>query len=217
MTVNKLSLFNGALLECGERALASLSENIEARRLLDRAWESSDGAINYCLGQGQWRFATRSIELASSVSVTPSFGYQKAFAIPDDHVRTVKLCSDEYMNAPLLQYSTEQSYFFSDLDPIYLSYVSNDAAYGGDYSLWPDDFTRYVELYLATKVAKKLIQSDEDRKTLFALARKALVDAKSSSAMEGPTTFPPPGTWTSARIGRSAGRRDRGSRSSLVG
>lgn len=217
MTVSKLTLFNGALLECGERALASLSENIEARRLLDRAWEASGGAIDFCLGQGQWTFATRSVEIASSVSVTPGFGYSKAFAIPPDHIRTVKLCSDEYMNTPLLQYQTEQAYFFADVDPIYLSYISNDASYGGDYSLWSDEFARYVELYLATKIAKKLIQSDEERKTLFALAKKALLDAKSSSAMEGPTAFPPTGAWVSARRGRSAGRADRGSRSSLIG
>lgn len=217
MTVSKLTLYNGALLECGERPLASLAENIEARRLLDRAWESSNGAVNYCLGQGQWKFATRSIELASSVSVTPAFGYQKAFAIPDDYLRAVAVCSDPYMNVPLLQYKQEQSYFFADIDPIYLAYISNDASYGADYSLWPEEFVRYVELYLASKIVKKLTQSNEEEKKLFALAKKALVDAKSSSAMEGPTTFPPPGTWTSARVGRTAGRRDRGSRSSLLG
>ncbi len=217
MSVNKLTLFNGALLECGERKLASLSEDVAARRYLDEAWAASNGAVNYCLGQGQWKFALRSVEIASSVSVTPAFGYQKAFERPSDHVRTVKLCSDEYMNVPLLQYSFEQNYFFADLDPIYLSYVSNDASYGADYSLWPDDFARYVELYLATKVAKKLVQDDEQRKTLFGLAKRALVDARSSSAMEGPTTFPPPGRWSSARMGRAAGRRDRGSRNSLTG
>lgn len=212
---SKLSLYNGALLECGERALASLSENIEARRLLDRAWDG--GAVDYCLGQGQWRFARRTVEIASNVGVTPDFGYQKAFDVPVDFIRTVALCSDEYMNVPLLQYTQEQSYFFADIDPIYLTYVSNDASYGGDYTLWPQDFVDYVQKYLATKIIKKMNQSDEDRKNLFSLMRKALTDAKSSDAMEGPTTFPPPGRWVQSRLGRSSGRRDRGSRSSLTG
>ena len=217
MTVSKLTLFNGALLHCKERELASLSENIAARRELDRAWASAGGAVDYCLGQGQWKFATRTIELASTPSVTPDFGYSKAFEKPTDHIRTVSLCSDPYQNVPLTQYAQEQSYFFADVDPLYLSYVSNDASYGGDYSLWEPDFVRYVEFYLATLVAPKLIQSEDDRKTLYQLTTKALLDAKSSCAMEGPTTFPPTGNWVAARYGRSAGRRDRGSRSSLVG
>ena len=217
MTISKLTLFNGALLECKERELASLSEDVAARRLLDRAWAASGGALDFCLGQGEWRFATRTIELASTTSVTPDFGYQKAFDKPTDHVRTVKLCSDEYQKTPLLGYAQEQSYFFADVDPIYLSYVSNDASYGADYSLWSPEFARYVELYLATKICGKLTMSDEDKKLLYAMMNKALLAAKSSNAMEGPTVFPPPGSWVSSRLGHGAGRRDRGSRSSLIG
>ncbi len=213
----KLSLFNGALLECKERELASLSEDIAARRLLDRAWAASGGAVDFCLGQGEWRFATRTVEIASSVSVVPDFGYQYAFDKPTDHVRTIRLCSDEYQKVPLLAYQQEQAYFFADIDPIYLSYVSNDASYGGDYSLWSPEFVRYVELYLASKIAPKLMQSEKERETLFILAKKALLEAKSSNAKEGPTVFPPPGAWISARLGRASGRRDRGNRGSLTG
>jgi hypothetical protein len=214
---DKLSLFNGALLECKERELASLSEDVAARRLLDRAWAASGGAVNYCLGQGEWRFARRTLEVASTTSITPAFGYTKAFDKPTDHVRTIALCSDPYQQVPLLKYQQEVDYFFADAEPIYLSYVSNDAAYGGDYSRWAPEFVRYVELYLASKIAGKLIQSEKDREDLYVLAAKALKEAKSSNAMEGPTVFPPQGAWVSARLGRGAGRRDRGSRSSLTG
>jgi hypothetical protein len=217
VTVSKLTLYNGALLECKERELASLSEDIAARRLLDRAWAASGGAIDFCLGQGEWRFATRTIELASTTSVTPDFGYRLAFEKPSDHVRTVKVCSDEYQQVPLLAYSQEQSYFFADIDPIYLSYVSNDASYGADYSLWSPEFVRYVELYLAFKIAGKLTMSEEDKRSLFQQMNRALLEAKASNAKEGPTVFPPQGAWVSARLGRGATRRDRGSRSSLVG
>ena len=211
----KLALYNGALLACGERALASLSENIEARRLLDRAWDG--GAVDYCLGQGQWRFAKRSVEIASSAGITPGFGYAKAFDKPTDHLRTIAMCSDEYMQAPLLRYAEEGAYYFADTDPIYLSYVSSNASYGGDYTLWPADFVEYVQLYLATKIIKKLNQSAEDMKTLFSLAKKALTDARSSNAMEGPTVFAPVGAWVASRMRGNVTRRDRGSRSSLVG
>jgi len=213
MAATKLSLFNGALLECGERAIASLAEDREPRRLLDRAWDA--GVVNFCLGQGQWRFATRTVQLAASTTIEPTFGYRKAYEIPDDHVRTTSLCSDEYMNTPLLRYTTEQNYFFTDVEPIFLGYVSNGAGYGGDFSLWPEDFIEYVHAYLASKIIKKLNQSGTDFETLFKLTKQRLTDARSSSAMEGPTTFPPVGSFVSARVGGS--RRDRGNRGSFLG
>lgn len=215
MSATKLSLYNGALLECGERPLASLAENVESRRLLDTAWDS--GAVDFCLGQGQWKFATRTIEMASEPSVTTPFGYSKAYLIPDDHICTTGLCSDEFGNSPITQYSTEQGYIFSDIEPIYLSYVSNDAAYGGDFSLWPADFVEYVHAYLASKIIKKLNQSESDRNTIYQLLKMRLRDAKSSDAMEGPTKFLPRGRFVSARLGSGRGRLDRGSRNKLIG
>ena len=211
----KLLIFNGALRMCGERKLASLRENRQPRHSLDDEW--ADGAVDYCLGAGQWKFAKRTVEIASSVGVTPAFGYSKAFAIPEDFIRTAALCSDPYLNTPLLAYSQEQSYWFADVDPIYVSYISNDASYGGDLSLWPQEFVMFVQAYLAGKIVTTLTQDKEQRKQSLGLERKYLLEAKSSDAMEGPTTFPPQGAWVSARLGRGAGRRDRGNRGSLIG
>lgn len=210
----KLQIFNGALRMCGERKLASLSENREPRRLLDDEW--ADNAVDYCLGSGQWKFAKRSVEIASSTSVEPGFGYSKAFVIPSDMIRTTALCSDPYQQSPLLRYSQEQGYWFADADPIYVSYVSNDGNYGGDMSLWPPEFVLFVEAYLAGKIVTRLTQDLEQRKQTLGLERKYLLEAKSSDAMEGPTAFPPPGRWVATRAGGRT-RGDRGSRSSLIG
>ncbi len=48
LVTTKLQIFNGALRMCGERKLASLSEDRQPRRLLDDEW--ADGAVDYCLG-----------------------------------------------------------------------------------------------------------------------------------------------------------------------
>jgi hypothetical protein len=212
---DKLSLYNGALLECGERALASLSENGETRRLLDRAWDA--GALDFVLSAGQWRFAARTVELVASPDVTPPFGYAKAYEKPVDMLRTISMCSDEFLTSPLLSYSVEQNYVFSDAEPIYWQYVSNDAAYGGDMSLWPTDFIEYVHAYLASKIIKKLNQSESDRKTIYALLDRRLRDAKSSDAMESPTKFLPMGSWVRARLGGGRSHLDRGRRNKLIG
>ncbi len=198
---------------CGERKLASITENQQGRHLLDDEW--ADGAVDYCLGQGQWTFAKRTREIASSVSVVPDFGYSKAFDIPTDLIRTTALCSDPYQKVPLLDYTTEQAYWFADVDPLYVSYVSNDASYGGDLSLWPGGFVLFVQAYLASKIVETLTQDAAKWERVFKLARKYQKDAASSDAMEGPTKFPPEGSWVAARRGRSS--RDRGNRSQLIG
>ena len=79
---DKLSLYNGALLECGERRLGSLTENTEPRHLLDQVW--NEGAIRFMLNAGPWRFATRTVELTASTDVVSGWaagGYSKAYEI----------------------------------------------------------------------------------------------------------------------------------------
>jgi hypothetical protein len=73
----------------------------------------------------------------------------------------------------------------------------------------------FVEAYLAGKIVTRLTQDKEQRKMTLSLEKKYLSEARSSDAMEGPTAFPPQGSWVSARLGRSG--RSRGSRSQLIG
>ena len=153
----QLSLYNEALRICGERKLASLTENREPRRILDSVWDAN--AINYCLEQGQWKFAIRTAKLENNASMEPAFGYQYGFDKPTDLIRLTALCSDEYFNVPLTQYSEEAGYWFSDLDEIYIQYVSNDASYGNDFSLYPETYMRYVASYLASEIIDRLTQT----------------------------------------------------------
>ncbi|BES72163.1 hypothetical protein RE428_31810 [Marinobacter nanhaiticus D15-8W] len=211
---DRLSIYNAALRHIGERELASLTENREPRRVLDGVWD--DDFVDSCLEQGLWNFATRAIKITYSPSVEPPFGYRYAFDVPQDHVRTVALCSDEYFQVPLLQYTVEGEYWFSDLQEMYVKFTSNDQYYGGDFSLWPKSFTRWVELQMATMVCERLTQNASKLEALERKARRALVDARSKDAMEESTKFMPPGSWTQSRSARAGrGRRDFGNRSSL--
>lgn len=210
----RLGLYNGALREVQERKLASLTENREPRRLLDDVW--NDDFVNFVLQQKQWRFGRRSVELSPEAAIVPAFGYQNAFAIPSDFVRTCAFCSDEFMRVPLLDYQIEAGYWYADVDPIYLSYISNDAAYGGDLTLWPPNFVLYAETHMASLIAGRLTGNKTDRNDLLKLAAIRLKEAASTDAMESPTAFPPMGTFVRARLGGSSSL-DRGSRSRLIG
>jgi hypothetical protein len=209
---DKLSLYNGSLLVAGERFIASLSVQEEPRRLLDQVWT---GAIKYCLEQGQWHFAMRTVQIDYDTSIEPDFGYRRAFVKPDDWVNTSGLCSDEYFTAPLTRYIDEAGYWYADLDTLYVRYVSNDALYGMDLNKWPETFREYVEAYLASRILLKIANSEDKAEKAGKLAERRLMLAKNKAAMAEPTSFPARGSWSSAR--NRFPRRDGGGGGSLIG
>lgn len=210
---SKLTLYNGALTCLGERKLASLTENREPRFKLDDIWDND--LVDRVLQHGQWNFATRTVELTASTSTTPAFGYQFAFDKQNDHIRTVGVASDEYFINPLTQYTDEAAWWFADIEVIYVRYISNDSQYGNDFSLWPANFTEYVEFYLAYKVAPRLTGVEYSETGLLKKMKLQLGEAKATDAMESPTKFPPKGNWASSRQGFATG--ERGKRNQLIG
>lgn len=196
----KLGVFNSALLIAGERNLSSLTEAREPQRLLTQSWDG--GAVNYCLEQGQWNFATRASKLNYDPSITPSFGLSRAIKKPQDHVRTVGLCSDEYFSAPV-SYLEEQNYWYADLDEIYVRYVSSDVAYGNDLSLWPQTFTEYVAAYLCSQIIHRLTSDKVERDRIYGLSKRRLEDAKVKDALAESVQFLRRGSWVRAKQGYS--------------
>lgn len=207
-----LGLYNGALSYIGERRLASVAEARESRRELDEAYT---GLVNYVLARGYWRFAMRTTKISYSPSIVPAFGHTRAYEKPVDLVRISKICQDEFLNTPLLHVQEDGNYWFGSDDDIYIQYVSNDAAYGGDLSRWPETFNKYAEAYLASEVAPRL-KPEANSTALLATAKMLLAEAQTVDAMAGPTEFAPTGLWSSARGGWGS-RRDRGNRGRLIG
>lgn len=205
MATSRLALYNGALRILKERKLASLTEAREPRRLLDDAWGdgSTTGAVRLCLETGQWTFATRTVQIDYSPSVTPSFGYPYAFDQPADLVRTVGVFSDAECTAPLLQYVDERRYWYANLQTLYIKYVSNHAAYGADLSLWPENFAKLVEARLALEIAGNLTQGDDKIALADRAWKIAKREARSFDAMNKPTAFAPEGGWNASRRGNS--------------
>lgn len=209
----KTVLYNAALRHIGERKLSSVTEATEPRYVLDDAYTT---LIDFLLMQGFWKFSLRTSQLTYDSAVTVTFGYPKAIAKPTDFIRTHKLCSDEYLKTPVLEYNEDNGYWYAHEEDIYMSYVSNGASYGADLTAWTPSFNKYAELYLATQIAKRLAPSVD----LNALQRDtsiALAEALGKDAMEGPTEFLPRGGWSNSRSNGSRSTRDRGSRSNLTG
>lgn len=214
MAASKLSIYNGALAICEERKLASLTENREPRRLLDGVWDRN--GVRTCLESGLWNFAIRSMQYDYSPSVTPSFGYRRAFDKPSDWVRTAAVCSDEHFRVPLLHYQDDAAFWWSDLDTIYIRYVSSDTDYGFDFAKWTENFTRYVEHYFAHQIVGRLTGSGSLKNSVQKDLGIWLSKAKATDAMDEATVMLPPGSWSQARHGRRS-RLDRGNRGQLIG
>lgn len=200
---DKLSLYNKALLYCSEAPLAGLEDDTTARRVLDAVWD--DGALRKILEEGFWNNAIRTLELAAEPGIEPPFGRRFAFVQPDDFVRVVALCQDEFLRAPLLDYVDEAGHWYADIDRIFVSFVSDDAAYGGDLSRWPPSLAEAGARWLASVAAHGFNKAEAQIQRMEAAAFRAFSIARNRDAMNQPTRFAPPGAWLRARAGR-AGR-----------
>ncbi len=214
----KLIVYNEALLCVGERELTVLDDPVDddtpqGQIELDRVWDG--GAVNYCLEKGYWQHAMREISLTYDPDTTRGFGYRYAFNKPSDMVRVAAVSADERFSLPLLDHEYRADFFFADHDTLYFKYVSNDAQYGGDLTLWPETFVKYVASYLAWSIVNRLTQSKVDKAMLKQEMDEKLSDAKAKDAIASPTKIPPTGSWANSRGG--SGRRDRGSRNRLLG
>ena len=212
---DRLSLYNGALRILGERRLSSLTENRSPRRQLDDIW--NDSFVDRCLEQGQWNFAMRAIELAASDVVTPTFGYDYAFEMPTDWIKTAGVSLSETFDPPLVGngYKEEVGYWLANSTPLYVRYISNDSQYGGDLNRWPQSFTEFAKALLAMEAGPVITSSVSRVDRATKLAYQLRLEARSNDAMNEPTAFPPEGGWNSSRAGGRGG--DRGSRSRLIG
>jgi hypothetical protein len=73
-----------------------------------------------------------------------------------------------------------------------------------------------VAEYLARRVIRKLTNSDAEESMCEKRLARKLLFALNRAQMAQPTSFSPPGNWTTSR-GNGRGPRDGGNRGSLIG
>jgi hypothetical protein len=205
--MSKLERYNGALGRLSERKLASLTEAREPRRVLDDFWDS---VTAYCLARGYWKHAKRTQRIEASANITPAFGPRFAFEKPDDLVR-VYLVSGSKSMEPGFSYLDENGVWYADADTIYVTYISNDPAFGMDLSRWGAMFCEYVEARLALKAGPRVTNNKADLDVLIAEEKRAMNVALGVDSMEGPPAVPPLNSWVRARGGGSGRARWDGS------
>lgn len=211
---DKLSIFQGSCAAIGCRRITSLTEDRLPLRELNGVWDR--GGLRTCLSTGYYKFATRTQAVTYDPAIEPDFGYARVFEKGGDWILTAGVSGNESFNPPLTAYRDEGGFLFADLDTLYVSFISDDAAFGGDFSLWPENFTRYVEGWFGLQVHERLVNNNDKKVLHERTVKRLLVETKAKDALDGPAKFLPQGTWSTSRRGNVVGR-DRGSRTNLIG
>ena len=195
---DRLAIYRGALRLLGNAAgLSSLTETNPTRFRLDEAWEP---AVNYLLAKGLWNFAMRSVELSNDEDVEPLFGRLYAFSKPDDWVRTAAISQDGSFREGYEEYEDETGWWYADIDPLYVRYVSNDEEYGWNVGSWRQPFAKTIEAYLAYESGLAISSDKGNRNDLYSVFTKLLKEAKTLDAVDERVQKSPVGRLVRARL-----------------
>jgi len=193
-------IYNDALLILGLDEITSNNDDSDRRAKLDRALDA--GLVESVLEDTSWTFGLSSVKITFDPSLEPEFGYTRVHQKPSDMQIINGVYQDEYMREALRYYKDEGSHFFSDLDTIYVEFVSTD--FLTNPSNWPAYFRRLIAGKLARDAAASINEQPENIKIRIQRSEAAYQDRKedamSIDVMNAPPRILARGEWTSARF-----------------
>ena len=113
MAVTQLSLYNDALLLCGERALSSTTEDVPRRYELDSAYSDPD-AIDYCLELTKPKFSLLTAKLTTPTTST-EHGLAYTYAFPSDYISVHSVFGDAELDVPIQRHIIEDQSISCDV------------------------------------------------------------------------------------------------------
>lgn len=205
MAITKLGIFNKALRAIGDLRLASLTEDVEARYVLDEAWES---CMCFVFTEGLWNFATKTEVITADPGQPPIPGYSFTFDKPVHWIRTITISQTSLFDIEA-NYRDENGRIYANFDTLYIRYISKEKAVDDQIPNWPAAFGDAVAMYLAKECAERLSGSGEKAQVMEQRYKEAIASAKNKDAMDQSKMILRPGNWIRAM--RGTGQiRDRG-------
>ncbi len=178
----QLQVYNRALFHLGEARLATLTDDVESRRVLDEIWES---VLEDALSRGDWNFAMKTVLVPAASGVTPSPGYQSTFNKPSDWLRTIAFSNTEYVDesfADDIEVLDEGERWHARNPILYVRYISLDFATTASLQFYPVSYVRFLEYLLARDICERVTQGTGLYEKLHGLTLEALLKAKSNDA-----------------------------------
>lgn len=202
---SKLGIFNDALRAIGDLRLASLTEDVEARYVLEDAW---DDCVEFIFTEGLWNFATKTEVITADPGQPPIPGYTFTFDKPQYWIRTITISQTSLFDIEA-NYRDENNRIYANFDTLYIRYISRERAVDAEIPNWPPAFSRLAAACLAKECATRLSGSEGKGEALAAEYKDILAAAKNKDALDQSKMTLRPGNWIRAM--RGTGQiRDRG-------
>jgi len=193
-------VYNDALLILGLSKIVANTDDSHRRSVIDTAIDAN--LVEFMLEDIGWNWAITSTKILQDQSLEPDWGYRYVFNKPLDLLRLDGVFADEYFQRPLKLYLDEGGNFFSDVDEIYLKYVSTTFTSSPDG--WASSFRKLIAGRLAKETCMTL--APDKYKEVMMEYEDRYSSAKSIDAMQSPPRILAEGSWVRSR---NTGRANR--------
>lgn len=188
MALDKVGLYNDALILLGERRLSSISEAREPRYNLDAIWDL--GAVDYCLSVVRPKFAIATKKITSYTTDT-DHGYTNIFSLPSDFLSLVDVYADATLDQPISRRFIDSTSICVNYATIYVRYNADNTfaiPSGTNFAILSPEFVRVLTAYLAREYAMRVSPDDYDK--LNGLFASRVADAKEIDSRNEPDKRP---------------------------
>lgn len=192
-----MGICNAALRRLGATPITSLTEGSKSANSIRDFYEETRDEL---LRSHPWNYA-RSRQKLAQLATAPAFGFDYAYGLPSDWMRTVGV-HDNDGGFGTIEYSEEiqggQGVILASSSEVYLSYV----ALITDPNRMPADVRKALSRLLAAAAAIDLTKSNTIREACEEEAKALVRRAKSADAQGSSPVRRPQGSWAASRGGR---------------
>lgn len=191
------------LMGTGDPKKAMLDRPADAKpvyQIMELAWRR---VAQYCLTEGYWNFATRTVGFSTSAGSIPGFAF--GFEKPSDWLRTVSVAAstDPDFRSPI-NYRDQLGVWYTNASAIIVRFISNRYAADGQAGEWPDGFKRVLACRLAYECVDLVTAIPEKRQQLEKDYAVVLARALAQDAADGSLAIPQRRTTAVGSIWREA-------------
>lgn len=201
----RLSIYNEALRAIGDLRLSSVTEDVEARYVLDDAWTD---CVEFAFTEGLWNFATKTERITADPGGVPIPGFSFRFDKPAYWLRTITVSNNSLFTEEAV-FRDEGNKIYANFDELYIRYISSEYSADENVENWPPAFAKVISACLAKECAERLSGSSSKADALAAEYKAVLASAKNKDALDQSKIIFKPGSWVRSMRGSSM-IRDRG-------
>jgi hypothetical protein len=196
MATTETEIANRAIRLIGGNRITSLDDGSKNAIVINDLW---DGILKDLMA-APWGFAETRVKLAQSAS-TPVFGYDYAYQLPADWLKTVSVHGDD-SGLGTIDFREEvigdKHVLVTNSNTLYLRYVSD----GSNVNLWSSKFASTMVYQLASELAVPISGSQQAQEGLLIEAKRKYREARSADSLGSSPEPRNRGSWVSSRGGR---------------